>query len=87
MFFRILMTEGYATLEYMLKYYGTIENGRITRYGAHIPFNFLLMSNTGIGTKTHEFKTNIENWLKNMPKGNKIQANWVVSIISRKMAK
>lgn len=73
------MTEGYANLTFMLKYYGTIENGRIVRYGSQIPFNFLLISFTNEGTKSHEYKKNIEDWLNNMPKGNKIQANWVVS--------
>lgn len=72
------MTEGYASLENMIKYYGTIENGRIIRYGAQIPFNFQLISNTNMGTKANDFKTQIESWLKSMPQGNKIQANWVV---------
>lgn len=72
------MTEGHGTLELMLKYYGSIENGRIVRYGAQIPFNFLLLTNTNMGTKPYEYKTIIENWLKNMPIGNKIHANWVV---------
>ena len=76
------MTEGYSTVENMQKYYGRIENGRIVNqtYGAQIPFNFLLLSNTWMGSKTYDYKTNIENWLNNMPKGNKIQANWVVRI-------
>lgn len=74
------MTEGYATLEYMIKYYGSIENGRVVRYGAQIPFNFLLITYTNMGTKTYEYKTQIESWLKAMPKGNKIQANWVVGV-------
>lgn len=74
------MTEGYSTIENMQKYYGRIENGRILdgMYGAQIPFNFLLLSNTNMGTKTFDYKANIDNWLKNMPKGNQIQANWVV---------
>lgn len=76
------MTEGYSTLDGMLKYYGRIENGRIVNgiYGAQIPFNFLLLSNTHMETGTWGYKWNIEDWLKNMPKGNKIQANWVVSL-------
>lgn len=72
------MTEGYATLEYMIKYYGSIENGRIVRYGAQVPFNFVLITYTNMGTKTYEYKTQIESWLKSMPQGNKIQANWLV---------
>lgn len=72
------MTEGYATLEYMIKYYGTIENGRVVRYGAQIPFNFLLITYTNMGTKTYEYKNQIESWMKSMPQGKGIEANWVV---------
>lgn len=73
------MTEGYATLEYMIKYYGSIEDGRIVRYGAQVPFNFLLITYTNMGTKTYEYKNHIESWMKSMPKGKGIEANWLVS--------
>lgn len=65
-----------------MRYYGQIENGEIVegKYGAQIPFNFLLLQNTKLDTKTGEYKLNIEDWMNSMPKGNKIQANWVVSL-------
>lgn len=86
--FRILMTEGYSTVENMIKYYGVIENGRIVRYGAQMPFNFLLLSNTWMGTKAYGYKNEIESWLSRMPSGKGIEANWLVRFqIWKKVAK
>lgn len=74
------MAEAYGTLEKMQKYYGRIENGAIVegRYGAHIPFNFILMS-TGSWTNAPQYRELIESWINGLPKGKDIQPNWVVS--------
>lgn len=74
------MAEGYTTLPNVMRYFGQIEHGQIVdgKYGVHIPFNFFLLQNTEIDSKSGEFKLNIDNWMNNMPKGNKILANWVV---------
>lgn len=72
------MTEAYASLPNTLRYYGNVENGKLTKYGSQIPFNFELISKTNFSSKASDFKTNIENWLKGMPKAKEVQANWVV---------
>lgn len=75
----IIMVEGYTSFDMTMKYYGQIENGEIVRYGAQMPFNFMLMSNTWSGTGTYGYIENIEKLLANLPKGDRISANWVVS--------
>lgn len=82
-FFRIVMVEGYTSLPNTMKYYGKIENGRIVKgqEGAQIPFNFFLLTDTWMGTGTWGYKFKIDDFLNNMPKGERIQANWVVSFI------
>lgn len=79
-----MMTEGYATLPYMIKYYGRIENGSVVdgQYGSQIPFNFLFITYTSMGTTASGYKTQINDWLSNMPKGKQIQANWLVRTLS-----
>lgn len=74
------MSEAYTTLPNTLRFYGKVENGEITQYGAHIPFNFELISKTNVNTTSYELKAHIQHWLNGMPKGNQIHANWVVSI-------
>ena len=75
------MAEAYSALHLALKYYGRVENGEIVEYGAQIPFNFELMSNTWMGTESYGYKENIEKWLYNLPRGKGIHANWVVGAI------
>lgn len=72
------MTEAYTSLPNTLRFYGKVENGVITQKGSQIPFNFELISKTSMGSTSTDFKTNIENWLNGMPKGQGIHANWVV---------
>lgn len=73
------MTEAYTTLENTLRFYGkTDESGKVTNYGAHMPLNLNLIAFTNILSKPSEFVTNINNWLKAMPQGAKIHANWAV---------
>lgn len=73
----ILMTEAYSTLENTMRYYGRVSNGQIVEKGAQIPFNFQLMD-LSITSSTREFAEKISQFLENMPRGEKIQANWVV---------
>lgn len=76
------MSEAYTTLPNTLRFYGKVENGEVSVYGAHIPFNFELISKTSMGTTAYEYKAHIEHWLEGMPKGNKIHANWVVRVLN-----
>lgn len=74
------MSEAYSSLPKTLRYYGkTNNNGVVTQYGAQIPFNFQLLSNTDRNTKATVFKQYITDWLNNMPHGARLHANWVVS--------
>lgn len=74
------MTEAYSTLNNTIRYYGRAENGKIVEKGAQIPFNFQLMG-TNFSTTAVEFKKLITGFIKRLPKGEKIEANWVVSEI------
>lgn len=78
--FSILMTEAYVALPNALKYYGEVRNGIVTKYIADIPFNFILQVKTTNTTTASSFKRKIHQWIDGMPKGDKIHANWVVSI-------
>lgn len=73
------MTEAYTNLQNTLRFYGKVENNKITQYGSQIPFNFELISKTSKTSTAVDFKTNIDNWINGMPKGKGIEANWVVS--------
>lgn len=80
-FSSILMSEAYTTLPNTLRFYGKVENGVITQYGAHIPFNFELISKTNKDTTAYDFKLHIDEWLNGMPKAKGVHANWVVRIL------
>lgn len=71
------MTEAYSSLKNTIRYYGRVADGKIVEKGAQIPFNFQLMD-LGSKSSTKELAGKISEFLKNMPKGEKIQANWVV---------
>lgn len=73
------MTEAYASVPLMLKYYGRVENGVVVENGSQIPFNFELILNTKSWSNAKDFQERINLWIDHMPKGNGIQANWVVS--------
>lgn len=75
------MTEGYTSIDMYMKYYGRTKHGRVVEYGAQIPFNFQLMD-AGKWTPVREFEKIILEFLHRMPKGDKIEANWVVRILS-----
>lgn len=68
-----MITEAYTTMENTMKYYGNETNP-----GAHVPFNFALISYLNDHSKAADFNDTINEWLKNLPKGKR--ANWVVSI-------
>lgn len=68
---RVLMIEAYTPLENIIRLY---TDG--TRPGAHIPFNFELLSNINRDTKGKRIRTIAENYMNYVPKG--YEANWVL---------
>lgn len=68
---RILMSEAYASLTNIQRYYG---DGK--RNGSQIPFNFHFLANVDANTPAGRYKVLIDEWLDNMPRG--VQANWVL---------
>lgn len=73
------MAEGYTSLPNTIRYFGVIENGKVLRYGTHIPFNFMLLGNTQMDTGTYGYLWTIQDWIKALPKATGIHSNWVVS--------
>lgn len=71
---KILMTEAYTSLEKKLEFYGN----SFGRLGSHIPFNFEMIDNINANSTPADYKTQIDTWLNNMPKGDAYVANWVV---------
>ncbi|XP_045764533.1 maltase 2-like [Maniola jurtina] len=67
--YKIMMTEAYADLQLMIKYYGTK-----TRNGS-IPFNFSFLGEITKNSTAWEIKTVIDKWMTYMPSGK--VANWV----------
>lgn len=70
------MTEAYTSLDNTIRFYGTD-----TKNGAHIPFNFELISYTNKDSTAADYKKNIDAWMTKKP-ADKV-ANWVVSGITR----
>lgn len=70
--YKIMMTEAYADLQLMIKYYGTQ-----TRNGS-IPFNFSFLGEINKYSTAWDIKTVIDKWMTYMPSGR--VANWVVSL-------
>jgi alpha-glucosidase len=71
---RILMTEAYTTLEHEIQFYGN----SFGRRGAEIPFNFEMINNINLNSTPYDYKTQIDNWMENMPKEPDYVPNWVV---------
>ncbi|XP_023936885.2 maltase 2 [Bicyclus anynana] len=67
--YKIMMTETYADLSLMIKYYGTK-----TRNGS-IPFNFSFLEDITMNSTAWDIKTVIDRWMTYMPSGR--VANWV----------
>ncbi|XP_063700850.1 maltase 2-like isoform X2 [Culicoides brevitarsis] len=76
---KIIMTEAYANLTFTMRYYGTNEDNK-QQLGAHIPFNFLLISDLDRDSTAPDFVHTINKWLTYMPNtlSNTITANWVM---------
>lgn len=68
---RIMMTEGYTSIPYVMKFYGDGE-----RNGAHFPFNFQLISNLHKTSNASDFARYVNLWLDNLPAGRR--SNWVL---------
>ncbi|KAG5676142.1 hypothetical protein PVAND_005993 [Polypedilum vanderplanki] len=70
---RIMMTEAYANMSFVMRYY---ENDEGTRKGSHIPFNFLMISDLNGDSTARDFAHTISKWMNYMPVG--FTANWVM---------
>lgn len=68
------MTESYSPVDVIKKFYAS-ENG--DRDGAHLPFNFLLISKMTNSSKAADIVKMIDDWLTALPEGK--ATNWVVS--------
>lgn len=68
-----MITEAYTSVENTMKYYGDESN-----LGAHLPFNFGLISYLNDHSNATDFKNAVLSWLDNMPEGK--WANWVVRV-------
>lgn len=68
-----MMTESYSPAETIAKFYAS-ENGTD---GAHLPFNFKLITDIDATSKAADFVDVINKWLDNLPAGK--VTNWVVS--------
>lgn len=72
---RLLMSEAYASVSDLVKWYGDGE-GENKRIGAHIPFNFMLISKLDNTSNAKNFHEAINEWLDKMPED--AEANWVM---------
>ncbi len=68
-----MMTETYASLDYVMKFYGTKQ-----KPGAHFPFNFNMITDLNAESNAKTFMRYIKNWYRRMPRHG--WANWVVCI-------
>lgn len=77
---RIIITEASSdtSVENAVRYYGASTSTGF-KYGSQIPMSLRLISQTNVNTKPSEYKSLIEEWISKMPKGDKLNANWVVS--------
>lgn len=69
---RVMLTEAYADIADTMRYYGDGKG----RDGAHIPMNFLLITQLNHDSNARAFKDQIDMWLLHMPAGR--TANWVL---------
>lgn len=68
---RVLLTEAYAPLDVIRKYFGNE-----THQGSHIPFNFLFIERLVNESNAHDVNGCIDDWLQMIPEGR--ASNWVV---------
>lgn len=71
---RIIMTEGYTSLENKLLFYGDA----FGRRGAEIPFNFEMLEKITSTSTPQDYKDAIDEWLNNMPQSEDYVPNWVI---------
>lgn len=70
---RVIMTEAYSNLSFTMKYYGE-DDGGLQR--AHIPFNFILITDLDKASDARDYISGINKWLNHMPLG--YTPNWVL---------
>lgn len=70
---RLMMTEAYSTVDDMVRWYGSSE----TRRGAHIPFNFQLITEVDELSDANDFKDAIDSWMDKKPVWG-TESNWVL---------
>lgn len=73
---RIIMTEAYADIKNTMRFY---ESDDTKRQGAHIPFNFGLLTDIKDDSQAGDYVFSINKWMSYMPHDK--TANWVVSFI------
>lgn len=78
------MTESYTSLEENMRYYGGILGDEYVE-GAQMPFNFGFICHTRPDSNATEFEDTLWGWLNSMPQRPGIHANWVVSLMSKKL--
>lgn len=69
---RVLMTEGYTSLDELKKYYVSAAG----RLGSHMPFNFGMINDLKIDSKAEDFVKMVQSWMNIVP-ANQV-ANWVM---------
>lgn len=77
------MSEDYASMDNTLKYYGKVENHKISRIFVEIPFLFQLTMGIRRSHTAHSYKQAVEHCIERVnsfAKGDKIHPNWIVSI-------
>ncbi|XP_059617991.1 maltase 2-like isoform X2 [Phlebotomus argentipes] len=70
---RLILTEAYANISFTMKWYGS-SDGR--QRGAHIPFNFLLITDLNGNSTARDFVYAISKWMIYKPLG--ATPNWVL---------
>lgn len=69
---KLMMTEAYASIPETVLWYGKDAN----TLGAHMPFNFALITELDIDAKAANFSAAINGWMSAMPSYGR--ANWVM---------
>lgn len=80
------MSEDYASMDNILKYYGKVENRKITKNAVEIPFIFYMAQDIKHWYTAQSYKRSIEYCIQrvnNFAKGEKIHPNWIVSTCDR----
>lgn len=68
------MTESYSSVDVIKKFYKSADG---QRDGAHLPFNFQLITTLTNSSTAADIVKMIDDWLKALPEGK--AANWVVN--------